>query len=177
MTNSERLMTRGLRAYELGRLRVASRVIFYIVPLALFCAVQTGQGEACACLGVALLGIAVFFRWRSRAGTRSVTAGLFGGSALMVAGLLLGRFAPTWTAEPSREIWLGVLFVASCLVGGWLLRPRESQAHRRPSFWLAAAVAGATAGLGVVALGNLAVLVVAVGFFAGGAIAARLAPN
>ena len=80
MVNLEKLRADGLRAYEVGRLRAALRAALVVVPVALLCVLETGEREACACLGVLLLGAAVFLRWRNRRGMEDVTTGLVAGA-------------------------------------------------------------------------------------------------
>lgn len=78
--NREQLKRGGLRAYEVGRLRMAARAAWVLVPTVLVCAVVTGRGEACACLGVMLLAISVVLSWRDRRGADSVRYGLLAGA-------------------------------------------------------------------------------------------------
>ena len=76
MVNREQLKREGLRAYEAGRLRMASRATWLLAPTVLICALGTGRSEACACVGVVLLAASVLLRWRDRRGVDSVRYGL-----------------------------------------------------------------------------------------------------
>jgi hypothetical protein len=94
MVSREQLTRRALRAYELGRLRVAARAGWIIVPAVALCAFETGAGETCACLGILLLCSALYLRWRDRSGVESVSAGFLAGSIPLAVGLILGRWLP-----------------------------------------------------------------------------------
>ena len=94
MVNREQLRKDALRAYEIGRLRSAARAAWVLVPATIVCALGTGAGERCACLGVLLLTVAVFLRWRDRRGADNVRNGLLAGVLPMIAGLAVGRLAP-----------------------------------------------------------------------------------
>src|SRR6187551_2602454 len=80
MVTRDQLRERALRAYERGRLRTAVRVAWFLVPLTLLCALETGAGEKCVCSGALLLGAALYLRWRDRQGANAVSTGLLAGS-------------------------------------------------------------------------------------------------
>ena len=92
MVNPEELTARGLRAYEVGRAWKASRVALVLAPAAAFCLLEARGREACACLAVVLLALAIWLRWRDRQGMESVTTGLLAGVPPLLAGLVLDRF-------------------------------------------------------------------------------------
>jgi hypothetical protein len=92
MVNLEALTTRGMRAYQLGRLRMASRVALVLVPIVGLCLVESYGREACACLGALLVAAAIVLRFRNRAGADSVTTGLVAGGIPLAASLVLSRF-------------------------------------------------------------------------------------
>ncbi len=127
MVNRERLKQTAQRAYEYGRLRVAARAAWVLVPATVVCAFATGAKETCACVGALLLGAAVFLRWRDRMGVDSVRYGLFAGALPLIAGLIATRVAP-FCAEASLlsacalvclgigvpcGVWLGLRLVRS----------------------------------------------------------------
>jgi hypothetical protein len=163
MVNLEHLEARGLRAYELGRIRMATKVALVLVPLTTVCLLESQGREACACMGVLLLLAAVGLRWRDRDGVRAVEDGLVAGIVPLVFGVLLGRFAPECTSA--------ALFSActafSILVGGAAGAVVAAREARRPSpsrGWLMAlSIATLAASLGCIRLGLASVLGVAIG--------------
>lgn len=66
MVNREQLRARGLWAYEMGRLRAASRIALLLVPTAAVCLLEARGREACACSSVLLVSLAIWLRWRDR---------------------------------------------------------------------------------------------------------------
>jgi len=89
MVNTDQLIARGLRAYELGRFLTALRVALVVVPLAGLALLESTGREACACLASLLLVLVVWLRWRDRRGTEAVTTGLVAGCLPLLAGLVL----------------------------------------------------------------------------------------
>lgn len=170
MDRREVLKRGGLRAYELGRLRSAMRAAWLLVPVALVCtletrAVDSASSEPCLCIGVLLLGTAVFFRWRSREGAESVRDGLLAGALPLLTGLLLGRIG-------SPDAPLISLSTAACAVLGLLsglwLGQRSARRQVRLTSWLTAALVSAlAASLGCIALGVPALAAVTLGLFVG----------
>src|SRR5262245_56558150 len=98
MVNLDRLGARGLRAYEFGRFRMASKVALVILPLAAVCLIEPNGREACACCAAVLLLSCAFLRFRNRAGIESVATGLLGGSVPLVFALALPGFWPSCAA-------------------------------------------------------------------------------
>ena len=128
MVNLEHLRARGLWAYETGRARMASRIALIVIPAAVVCLLEVKGREACACVSVLLLGLAMWLRWRDRQGTEAVTTGLLAGSIPLAAGFVLARCA----ADGSASLCLGF----SVLVGlgaGAVIAVRE--ARQRERFW------------------------------------------
>lgn len=169
MVNREQLQIRGLRAYELGRLRTAVRVAAYLVPLALCCALETGAREPCACLGVLLLAGSVWLRWRNRRGVESVTTGLLAGSIPLFAGLVVARVAPAWGSAPAFSGCAALCFAAGGAAGSWLgVRTARSRAGFM-GWATAACIALLAASLGCIGLGVPGVVGASVGLLLGGA--------
>jgi hypothetical protein len=169
MVNRERLRSVGLRAYELGRLRAAARAAFYLVPLAAFCALQTGAGSTCACLGALLLAVAILLRWRDRRGADSVARGLAAGSAPLALGLVMARVAPDCAHAPLFSACTAISLAVGGTAGVWI---GARAAHGRDGFTgalVGAAVATLAACLGCVALGVAAMAGAAVGLLVGSA--------
>jgi len=167
MENLEALAKRGLRAYELGRLRMALRVGLVLIPAVVVCLLEPVGRVCCAGCGVLLLGAAVWLRFRDRVGVESVTSGLLAGAIPLVAGLALVEFDPGCAAAPAFSCC--TLF--SVLVGGAagaVVALREASAKSRSGNWLlAAGVAALAASLGCIRLGLASVLAVTLGIVVG----------
>lgn len=171
MVNFEQLTVRGLRAYEVGRFRTASRVALVLVPGALVCLLEARTRESCACLAVLLLGLAVWLRWRDRTGFEAVTTGLLAGSIPLVAGLVLSRLGLRCGSIETALPCAG----SSVLVGaaaGVVIAVREvRQQGRFVGVAAAAAVSVLAASLGCLRLGLASVLSVGLGTAVGAAAA------
>jgi hypothetical protein len=167
MVNRERLKKEALRAYEIGRLRRAVRASSVLVPATVVCAFGTGAGERCACLGVLLLTVAVFLRWRDRRGADNVRNGLLAGALPMITGLAVGRFAPGCAGAPLFSACTAVCLCFGVLAGVWL-GLRTARGTAGPPSWLAAAgVSILVASLGCVGLGIAGIVGAAVGLVVG----------
>jgi hypothetical protein len=173
MVNLEQLGARGLRAYELGRLRVASTIALLLVPLAAFCLIEArGRGQ-CACCAVALLGASVWLRWRDRAGVESVTNGLLAGAVPLVAAVVLARIDPG-CASAGAFSWCTAFSLGLGALVGTAAALREGR--REPRSWSVATTAGIAAlaaGLGCVRLGLASVFGVGVGIAIGAIVGSR----
>jgi hypothetical protein len=167
MVNREQLKKKALRAYEVGRLRSAARAAWVLVPATVVCAVGTGAGERCACLGVLLLTVAVFLRWRDRRGAENVRNGLLAGSLPMIAGLVVARLSPGCVGAPLLSACTGVCLGFGILAGVWLGRRTALGAAGLPSWLAAAGVSILAASLGCIGLGVAGVVGVAVSLLLG----------
>ncbi|WP_437276024.1 hypothetical protein WME90_32890 [Sorangium sp. So ce375] len=174
MVSREQLKRGGLRAYEAGRLRAAARAAWVLVPTVLVCALETGAGETCACIGVLLLGASVFLRWRDRRGADAVRYGLLAGALPLVAGLLVARIAPSCAGAPLVSVCTAVCLGVGLPSGVWLGR-RLARGAAPASTWLAASgIAVLAASLGCAGLGLTGLLGAAVGLVLGVASASAL---
>jgi hypothetical protein len=172
MVNRDDLRRGGLRAYEFGRLRTALRAAWVLVPMVLACALETGAGETCACIGVLLLGASIFLRWRDRRGADSVRDGLVAGLLPLFAGLVVARLA-TGCAEAPLLSWCTAVCLGIGLPSGVWLGSRLARGTATGATRLAAVgVAILAASLGCAGLG-LAGLVGAAAGLAVGAVSAR----
>ncbi|MER2559458.1 MAG: hypothetical protein ABTQ32_01990 [Myxococcaceae bacterium] len=108
MATPDLLIRDGLRAYEWGRLRVAARAAWLVVPAVAICVASTSQKELSCCLGALVLAGAVYLRWRDRAGVRAAALGVSAGLALLLVGLLLVPWSAWWLAlEVAVGAWVG----------------------------------------------------------------------
>ena len=175
MVNREQLTAGGLRAYELGRLRTAARAVVYLVPIALLCAFETGARETCTCLGVLLLGAAVFLRWRSRAGVENVTTGLIAGSVPLFVGLVVARVAPACASAPPFSLCTAVCPAVGVAAGVWLGLQTTRRRTGILSWAIAPGIATIAASLGCIGLGLPAVVGVGGGLVVGSGMGALTA--
>jgi hypothetical protein len=153
MVNREQLKREGLRAYETGRFRMASRAAWVLVPTVLVCALGTGQGEACACLGVVLLAASVLLRWRDRRGVDSVRYGLLAGALPLLIGVVVTYVAPDCANAPLLSMCTAACLCLGLPSGIWLGR-RLARREASKSTWIAATgIATLAASLGCVGLG------------------------
>jgi hypothetical protein len=175
MVNLERLEARGLRAYELARVRMATKVALILLPVTLVCLLESQGREACGCAGAVLLASTVWLRWRNRGGVDSVADGLLAGSVPLAFGLLLGRVAP----ECASADLFSACTAFSVLVGGAagaIVAVREAARPSASRGWATAgAVATLAASMGCIRLGVTSVLGVALGMVIGRAVALRRA--
>jgi hypothetical protein len=176
MVNLDELEARGLFAYELGRLRMASKIAILLVPVSAVCLFESEGREACACTAALLLVAAIGLRFRDRTGVDGVNDGLLAGSIPLAFGLLLARFAPGCASAG--------LFSActafSILIGGGagvIVAAREAARPSRSRAWMTAVpIATLAASVGCIRLGVASVLGVALGVLLGrAASAARVA--
>lgn len=89
MVDQEQLRKRALRAYELGRLRMSSRVLLFLLPLGAVCTVLSENPKTCACLALLTVGLAVALRWLDRRGVQAVDMGLRSGLLPLLISVVL----------------------------------------------------------------------------------------
>jgi hypothetical protein len=175
MVSREQLRVHGLRAYEIGRWRAASRVGLVLVPVCALCLFESRGRAACAGLAALLLGLAIWLRWRDRAGFESVTTGLQAGSLPLVAGIVLDRLDLHCGLGGDASLCTGLALLLGG-AGGAFIGLRETQWRARFWSWLAAGVVAVlAASLGCLRLGVLGVASVLVGVALGVAVTARVA--
>lgn len=167
MVSREQLVTGGLRAYEIGRLRVAARAALYLVPLAAACALETGERETCGCLGVVLVALAVFLRWRDRRGVESVADGLVVGTIPLFTGLIMARVAPGCANAPLLSPCTVVCLAVGLVAGVWASMRTARERGRLSRSATAIGVAFLAGSLGCVGLGGPGVVGVGVGLLVG----------
>jgi hypothetical protein len=167
MVDLEQLKTRGLRAYEWARLRMALRAAVFLVPAFLGCWL-VGDRELCACLMPLLAGAVLWLRWRDRRGVEDVTIGLTAGAIPLVAGLLLSSLRTTCGGPMCLAISAGAGVAAGLLVA------KGRQTTGLSSWFAATAIAAVAAVLGCSALGVFGILGVVAGVVAGSGLGAAL---
>lgn len=172
MVSREYLRAYGIRAYELGRLRTASRIALVLIPAATVCLFERQGREACACFATLLLGVAIWLRWRNREGFDCVTLGLQAGSLPLIAGLLLDRFQLRCGLAAGASFCTSfALFVGAA--AGFCIEARSLQGRSRWWSWFgAASVATLAASLGWVRLGLVGLTSVVLGIVLGSLITA-----
>lgn len=166
MATSE-LIRDGLRAYELGRLRVAARIAWLVLPAVAFCALSTGATDVSCCLGALVLAGAVYLRWRDRTGVRATFFAIGAGLVALLVGLLLVGHTPWWLA---LNVAAGLCAGAAGRRAGLLGRDAVSSVALAS---LTAALGCAGAGPAVIAT---AMTTLAIGAFVGRRVAGTRSP-
>jgi hypothetical protein len=167
MVNREQLTAGGLRAYEFGRLRMASRVALVLVPATAVCLFESRGRETCICLAFVLFGLAIWLRWRNRRWLEVVTTGLQAGSLPLMVGLVLGRLDVQCDVAGAASFCVAFAVLVGSVAGMWI-GVRERKWRGRLSSWLTAgAIAALAASLGCVRLGALGLASVAAGIAVG----------
>ncbi|HKY34584.1 MAG TPA: hypothetical protein VJN18_01485 [Polyangiaceae bacterium] len=168
------MTTRSLRAYELGRLRMAVKVALIVVPIIAVCMLEPVGRETCACCGALLLAAAIWLRFRDRAGVDSVSTGLLAGGIPLAVALALTELDPGCASAGP----LSYCTAFSVLIGGaagTIVALREAAGRDCSGHWLlAATIAGLAASLGCARLGVASIAAVTFGIIVGRA-AMRLA--
>ena len=167
MVDLERLKGRGLRAYELARMRMALRAAGFLVPAFVGCWL-VGDRELCACLMPLLASGVVWLRWRDRRGVEDATIGLTAGSVPLLAGLLLSGLSTSCGGPTCLLLSAG----AGVAAGIWVATAPRTTPR---SSWFAPTVIAATAAvLGCSALGAFGIMGVVGGVVAGHGVGAAL---
>ena len=176
MEKLEQLTKRSLRAYQLGRLRMAAAIALVISPIAALCLLNRTYREQSACCTIALLAAAIWFRFRDRRGVEAVTRGLVAGALPFVAALVLTKLDPGC----ARTGLISYCTAFSIVGGGFagLLGALRASGSRlaRDDWFATASIALLVASLGCLRLGVASVVGAAVGIFLGSAVA-RLKPR
>jgi hypothetical protein len=175
MVNPEQLTAGGLRAYEFGRLRMASRVALVLIPATAVCLFESEGRETCICLAFVLLGLTVWLRWRNRRWLDLATTGLQAGSLPLVVGLVLNRLDVACGLASAAWLCTAFALFTGGAAGMWI-GAREHKSRGRLSSWLTAgAIAALAASLGCVRLGAVGLASVVTGIAVGIAVMAAVA--
>lgn len=167
MVSREQLRLQGLRAYELGRLRAATRVGLVVIPAAAICLISGGEREACACIATLLLGVCIWLRWRDRRGFEVVTLGLQAGAVPLVVGLTLDRFGIECSVEGGSVFCLLFAVLAGGASGAYISSTEAQSSARLGSVLTAGGIAALAGALGCVRLGIVGTTSVLVGMALG----------
>jgi hypothetical protein len=160
MVNAALLNRQLLRAYEIGRLKMAVRVLWWLLPLAMLCLVLSHHRVVTAVVAIVLGVLAVFLRWRDRAGIVQVKLGLTVGLVPLGIALLVGQIEVlTERALGCTQICIGFAFVA----GLWLGARLAQQRARLGPCLVIITIALATASLGCLDLGVSGMIGIAIG--------------
>jgi len=169
MVDLERLRSRGLRAYEGARLRMALRATLLLAPIFAVCWL-VGDRELCACLMPLMAALVVWLRWRDRRGIDDASVGLLAGAIPLVVGVVLTALG----AHCGGSLCSIGSALAGVAAGAWV----ASDVRRRGptlSSWLAAtSIAAAAAVLGCSALGVMGIAGVLGGVVVGTGLGAAL---
>ena len=113
MVDRDKLLLRARYAYEVGRWKMAVRVLVIVIPVAALSG--TLSQRPLACLGLALLlGVSLtVLRWRNRRGLRIANVGLAAGLLPLSAGLLAPQLGSA--SFPALLICTG----SGLLAGAW----------------------------------------------------------
>lgn len=163
MVNTEALTERSLRHYELGRLRMATRIALVLGPLAAVCLLQPTGRETTACCAALLFAASVWLRFRNRAGVESVTTGLIAGAVPLAALLLLARLDPGCATAGLVSYCTGISLVAGAVAGAVVARRERVRAPLSGNWLFPVAIALLTAGLACARLGPASLAGVTVG--------------
>ncbi len=110
--NEAELISRARRAYEWGRLRVAFRIAWFVVPLIVVSLVACSVPARTIATGVLLLVVAVGMRWRGGVPGQAVQLGILAGLGAFSAPLLANA------VEALPGIPPGSVLGAAYFVGG-----------------------------------------------------------
>jgi len=152
--NSHSIKQRAKRAYEIARIRMASRFGLIVIPLIMLSCLTCGSDAFPLTFGAILLSIVVLFKWRGLDYGKAVMPGLVAGGVAFAIPLIMHLLGIC--CQNNLEV---IFCIASGLVGGTILgKLISTQANNRLKVLaLALLISGLTASLGCVSLGMSAV--------------------
>jgi hypothetical protein len=138
----QRLARRAQRAYELGRLRAAGRVLWWLGPTVVLATLVARRVEMCSCIGGIVVVATIFARWRGRATGDAVTHGVFVGALVGAAGLGTNTLLKA-CPDQGASSFCGALCAVAGAVGGYALFRLSSARDNgwSPKQWALAGVA------------------------------------
>lgn len=159
MVDVEALAHRARRVAERSRARMAGRVAFAVVLLAVVPLANGAHAGSCVCMAVVLFAVAALLRWRDRTGLETVTAGLVLGTIPVIAALAIPNCGIECTQIWSLDEAELACFAAGLIAGaGVSLHVARASSDRRRRWLMTILVASLTASLGCVGLGAAGVL-------------------
>jgi hypothetical protein len=115
MVDRENLLQRARHAYEIGRWKMAARVLAIVVPLAILCIVLSGRPAVSLGLAVLLGASVVVLRWRNRQGLRVANVGLTAGLLPLAVGVLISQLSGAMSPVACMSLCVG----SGLLAGLW----------------------------------------------------------
>jgi hypothetical protein len=173
MVSRDHLRSGGLRAYELGRLRSAARIMLVLVPLAAVCLIESRGRAACVCVAGVLISLCLWLRWRDRRGFEIAATGLQAGTIPLFAGLVLERLGVECGFAGAQSYCTGFAALIGFGAGAYVGVREHQWRGRLGSLVTAGAVAVLAAILGCVRLGLVGVSAVVAGIALGALVTAR----
>lgn len=170
MVDQEQLRKRALRAYELGRVRMSSRVLLFLLPLGIACVLLSDNRKVCASLAILIVGLAMTLRWLDKRGVEAVDIGLKAAMLPLAVSIVLMQLGHS----SSPALAISACSVAGALAGAWT-GYQLGRARADVLVWLSSAsVALVAAALGAVDLGAGGLIGLASSYIASGVIAASV---
>jgi hypothetical protein len=166
MVDREDLFQRARHAYEIGRWRMAARVLAIIVPVTILCITLSERPVMSLGLAILLGVVVIVLRWRSRQGLRVANVGLTAGLLPLAAGVLISQIGIV------SPIVCMSLCVGSGLVAGLWAGYTLGGARTGAIDWMTVGlVAVVTAFLGCIDLGTNMLVAVTVALIGSGVLA------
>lgn len=161
--NATALESRARKAYEMGRLKRALRVLGVILPLVALSIYVCAAPESSVLVGSVLVVLAVGFLWRGEGWGRSVAPGLKAGVAAFLLPVTFHALGYCCRLDMETVLCLASGLTAGLVVGITGMRKDEDQ--RTTHLIGAGLIAAFAASLGCLALGIGGALGVAGGVF------------
>lgn len=153
------ISARAQRAYELGRLRFALKVLVYVVPIVPLAAWSNATPTAWnAAIGVALGGLTVGLLWRGEAHGRAVSTGLVSGAIPLLVPLIMQATGNCCIEGACSPLCLP-LCTGAGIAAGIMVGMRAASERQAPGRFAISAigVAALTGALGCTGMGLAAV--------------------
>jgi hypothetical protein len=115
MVDRENLLQRARYAYEVGRWRMAARILAIVVPVSILSIALTQRPAVCLALAIVLGATLVVLRWRNRQGLRVANVGLTAGILPLLAGVLISEFG----SMASPVVCMSICIASGALAGAW----------------------------------------------------------
>jgi hypothetical protein len=146
---------------------MAARIAIVLVPLAAVSLLEPVGRETSACCAALLLAVAIWLRYRNRAGVESVTTGLLAGVIPLAAALVLTRLDPECAVAGAVSYCTGFSLLVGAAAGAVVALRERGRAPISSHWVVTIGVALLTASLGCVRLGLASMAGVALGMLVG----------